>query len=69
MSNAIPRGSSDVRVLQARVWLAMFPQDTELPARSFPELMQLAGQQHAAAQLLDSFVRDVDLAADAGGAL
>ena len=60
--------AEDVRVQEARRRIAAMPHDTDLVGLGQAELVAWVARMHAAAQLLDAYVRDasapVEVAAD-----
>jgi hypothetical protein len=54
----VTAAADDVRVQSARRWLASFPPDPVLVGMTAGQLVSWASRMHAAAQLLDAYVRD-----------
>jgi hypothetical protein len=57
--------ADDVRVQEARRRIAALPHDTELVGLGQAELVAWVARMHGAAQLLDGFVRDVEMPGEA----
>jgi uncharacterized protein YneR len=57
--------ADDVRVQEGRRRIAALPHDTELVGLRQAELVAWVARMHGAAQLLDGFVRDVEMPGEA----